>query len=120
MPRPIILATLLSAILGAGMIWGALSWAPLPDTAVRAGDRSYTPAELSMFDGRDNTQCLIAVDGAVYLIEGFELWRSGDHTTSGGRARCGQDLTAVIGESPHGRSKLILLEKVGTLATPSR
>jgi predicted heme/steroid binding protein len=116
MRRPILLATLLSAILGAGMIWGALNWAPLRDTAFGAGDRSYTLEELSGFDGRDNTQCLVAVDGAVYLVEGFELWRGGEHTTSGGRAHCGRDLTAVIGESPHGRSKLILLEKVGTLA----
>ena len=39
----------------------------------------------------------------------------GRHTPSGGRARCGLDLTDVIDESPHGRSKLRLLDKVGTL-----
>lgn len=116
MRRPIVFATLLSAILGAGMIWGALHWASPPDTAFGTGDRSYTLEELGAFDGRDSTPCLVAVDGAVYLVEGFELWRSGEHTTSRGRAHCGRDLTAAIGESPHGRSKLILLEKVGALA----
>lgn len=116
MRRSIVLATLLSAILGAGMIWGALNWSPLRDTTFAFGDRSYTAEELGTFDGRDDRPCLVAVDGAVYLVEGLELWRGGQHITSGGRALCGRDLTAAIEESPHGRSKLILLEKVGTLA----
>lgn len=40
-----------------------------------------------------------------------------------GRSRCGLDLTEAIDEAPHGRSKLQLIEKVGTLewgAGPSR
>ena len=57
----------------------------------------------------------MAVDGEVYLVEGFDLWKDGEHTPSGGRARCGLDLTDVIGESPHGKSKLQLLKKVGTV-----
>ncbi len=40
----------------------------------------------------------------------------GEHTPSGGRARCGLDLTEVMDEEPpHGRSELPLLKKVGTL-----
>jgi predicted heme/steroid binding protein len=59
----------------------------------------------------------VAVAGDVYLIEGFDLWKDGEHLPSGGRARCGFDLTKVMDEeSPHGRSKLALLKKVGTLA----
>jgi hypothetical protein len=38
----------------------------------------------------------------------------GRHTPSGGRARCGLDLSDVIDESPHGKSKLRLLKKVGS------
>ncbi len=40
----------------------------------------------------------------------------GEHVPSAGQARCGYDLTAVIEESPHGRSKLQLLQNVGTLS----
>jgi predicted heme/steroid binding protein len=57
----------------------------------------------------------VAVDGEVYLIKGFALWQMGEHIPSGGRACCGLDLTEVIDESPHGRSKLQLLKKVGNL-----
>ncbi len=60
-------------------------------------------------------ECLVAVDDKVYLIVGFELWKNGEHTPSGGRARCGLDLTEVIDDAPHGRSKLQLLEEVGIL-----
>ncbi len=40
----------------------------------------------------------------------------GEHVPSGGQARCGYDLTDVIDESSHGRSKLQLLKNVGTLS----
>jgi len=70
---------------------------------------------LARYDGKDGNDCLVAVNGEVYLIEGFALWQMGEHLPSGGRARCGLDLTEVINESPHGRSKLQLLKKVGTL-----
>ena len=54
------------------------------------------------------------VDGEVYLIKGFDLRKGGEHLPSGGRARCGLDLTEVMDEeSPRERSKLPLLKKVG-------
>ncbi len=77
---------------------------------------SFTLEELASYDGKDGNDCLVAVDEEVYLIEGFALWNDGEHIPSGGRARCGLDLTEVMDEeSPHGRSKLPLLKKVGTL-----
>lgn len=57
----------------------------------------------------------VVSNGDVYLIEGFALWQMGEHILSNGRATCGFDLTDVIEEPPYGRSKLQLLEKVGTL-----
>ena len=53
------------------------------------------------------------------LIEGVALWQKGEHIPSGGRTRCGLGLTEVIDESPHGRSKLNLLRKVGNLIQSS-
>jgi hypothetical protein len=34
---------------------------------------------------------------------------------SGGRAKCGKDLSEVIKQSPHGKSKLKLLKEIGPL-----
>jgi len=97
------------------MIGGALYWQLNGATsAANPADRSFTIEDLARYDGVDGHQCLVAVDGDVYLIEGFALWSMGRHTPSGGRARCGLDLTDVIDESPHGRAKLRLLEKVGS------
>ncbi len=126
MTKTIAAATFVSLILGFAMISGAVYWQLSANerggagTAAAVGtepaNRSYTLEELAGYDGGDDTQCLVAVDGDVYLIEGFALWAAGEHLPSGGRARCGLDLTQVIDESPHGRSKLQLLKKVGTLA----
>ncbi len=107
------------------MIGGALYWQlkqANSDSGAGAAavsesaDRSFTLEELARYDGKDGNDCLVAVDGEVYLIEDFALWKEGEHIPSGGRARCGFDLTEVMDEeSPHGRSKLPLLKKVGTL-----
>ena len=116
MTRSIAIATVVSAILGLSMIGGALYWqlgrAASPTSPA---DTSFTTEELARYDGVEGRECLVAVDGDVYLIKGFALWSMGRHTPSGGRARCGLDLTDVIDESPHGRSKLRLLKKVGVL-----
>src|SRR5215203_6300427 len=114
------MATFISSILGLAMIGGAVYWQLRSadnggGAAAGGADRSYTLEELARYDGEDGNECLVAVDGEVYLIEGFDLWKDGEHTPSGGRARCGLDLTDVIDESPHGKSKLQLLKKAGTV-----
>jgi len=122
MTKNIIIATFVSSILGFAMVGGAVYW-QLESTDRSSGvavaetaEGSYTLEELAQHDGKDGNDCLVAVDGEVYLIEGFALWQMGEHVPSGGRARCGLDLTKVIDEeSPHGRSKLQLLKKVGVL-----
>jgi predicted heme/steroid binding protein len=124
--KSIAIATFFSLVLGLAMIGGAvylqLSANSSTTTSLDTGfsaeqptNRSYTVEELAQYDGKDGNQCMVAVDGDVYLIEGFSLWQNGEHLPSGGRARCGLDLSEVINESPHGRSKLQLLKKVGTL-----
>lgn len=116
MTKSIAIATVVSAVLGLAMI-GAALYSQLGPSSVSTilADSSYTTEELALHDGVEGHDCLVAVDGDVYLIEGFALWSMGRHTPSGGRARCGLDLTDVIDESPHGRSKLQLLKKVGVL-----
>ena len=129
MTRNIVVATFASVILGLAMIGGAVYWQvqsssggasnTAASSAGQSADRSYTLEQLAEHNGEEGTDCLVAVDGDVYLIEGFALWQMGEHIPSNGRARCGYDLTDVIDESPHGRSKLDLLRKVGNLIQSS-
>lgn len=78
-------------------------------------ERKVTKDALAKADGKDGHECLVAVNGVVYEIEGFGLWQNGQHATSNGEAYCGADMTEAIGKSPHGRSKLNQLEKIGPL-----
>jgi len=101
--KNIILATVASAILGVLMIGGAVYWqlSSSPngggnDAITADTSRSFTVEELAQYDGKETNQCLVAVDGDVYLIEGFTLWAMGEHVPSGGQARCGYDLTANV------------------------
>ena len=71
--------------------------------------------EVAKHTGKDGNSCWVAVDETVYEISGFVLWLEGDHKPSGGRAKCGKDLSEVIKQSPHGKSKLKLLKEIGPL-----
>jgi predicted heme/steroid binding protein len=112
-PRYRVAITIASALLGLGSVAGALAY--VQSSPAGAGTRKISREVLAQHDGIDGHQCYVAVDGTVYLIEGFALWTGGTHVTSGGKARCGQDLSQVINESPHGKSKLQLLKVVGKL-----
>lgn len=71
-------------------------------------------SEIQKHTGRNGNSCWVAVDDTVYEISGFALWADGVHSPSGGKARCGKDLSEVINESPHGKSKLKYLKEIGT------
>lgn len=92
------------------------------NTAVESSEQPQAtkPAGITMADveahtGKDGQACWVAVSGEVYEISGFVVWVDGVHTPSGGRARCGKDLTQVIGQSPHGSRVLKLLNHLGPL-----
>lgn len=116
-----IIAIIASSLLGLGLIVGAL-WVTgiIPpnkesrsDTATP--DTPISASQLAQHDGLGNHDCYVAVDGTVYQIKGFALWEMGKHAPANGKASCGQDLSKVILESPHGKSKLQLLKVVGKL-----
>jgi predicted heme/steroid binding protein len=122
-----VVVTLASLVFGLFIIAAAVYWQLTygersgrefsSDASAAPAQSTFTPEELAEHDGKDGNDCFVAVDGNVYLIEGFALWQMGEHLPSNGRAKCGYDLTDVIDESPHGRSKLQLLQKIGTLAS---
>ena len=71
--------------------------------------------EVAKHTGKNGNSCWVAVDGTVYEISGFVLWLEGEHRPSGGRAKCGKDLSEALKQSPHGKSKLRLLKEIGPL-----
>src|SRR5690606_5350890 len=85
------------------------------ETVAGVSPGPVTQAELAAADGREGRPCLVAVDGVVYQIQGFTLWREGEHIPSEGRAYCGADMTEVIRDAPHGTDKLDLLREIGPL-----
>lgn len=88
-------------------------------SAARDTTRTHTAItenKLRENNGRQGAVCWVAVEGIVYEIRDVSQWRDGEHTTSDGRAECGEDLTDVIGLSPHGRDVLSGLKVIGNLA----
>lgn len=79
------------------------------------GSTGISTQQLAENNGQNGKPCWVAVDGTVYEISGFAQWVDGMHTPSGGKARCGKDLSSAINESPHGKSKLRLLKEIGQL-----
>jgi predicted heme/steroid binding protein len=85
-------------------------------TAEQSGsNKSISKAELAAADGKDGSDCFVAVDGTVYEIKDSSLWQNGQHTPSNGEGYCGADMSAAINQSPHGKSKLEQLNEVGRL-----
>lgn len=84
-----------------------------PSKTVTNGTAGITLAEVAQRTGQNGASCWVVVDDTVYEISGFVLWADGVHSSSGGRARCGKDLSEVINESSHGKSKLRYLKEVG-------
>ena len=78
------------------------------------GSKAYSQQELASADGKDGRDCWLAVDGVVYEIEQGYKWVEGEHTESS-LAYCGADMSSVIDQAPHGRTKLSQLKKIGTL-----
>lgn len=72
-----------------------------------------TASELKKNNGLNNNPCWVAVSGEVYDASNNPEWQNGQHLPSMGMAKCGEDLTNIIGQSPHGDSVLNLLQKVG-------
>ncbi len=116
--KKIVIGSAVLAILiigGAGLVAQSRQQPASDAKFAPTAEKTVTKSELEKSDGKDGRDCLVAVDGIVYKIDGFGLWQDGQHSTSNGQAYCGADMTEVIGKSPHGRKKLEQLEKIGRL-----
>ncbi len=74
-------------------------------------------AELAKNNGLNGQKCWIAVNGEVYDSSNNPEWKNGQHTPSRGLAKCGEDLSEVIKQSPHGTSVLQELPVIGKLTS---
>jgi predicted heme/steroid binding protein len=71
-----------------------------------------TLEELKQFDGKSGRKAYIAVEGIIYDVSGNLNWFRGNHNG----VEAGRDLTLEIDTlSPHGRSKLLDVPKVGRI-----
>lgn len=80
--------------------------------------KEISQEELEVADGKDGNDCYVAIDGEVYEIKNSSLWVDGEHTTSSGQSKCGEDNTEALEKAPHGAFKLDSpkVTKIGTLA----
>jgi len=74
---------------------------------------SISKDTLSSSDGLEGRDCLVAVNGVVYDATGNPKWKNGEHTPSIIPVKCGNDLSELIKQSPHGVRVLDELQKVG-------
>lgn len=83
------------------------------------GRGDFTLEDLESFNGREGRRALVAVQGRVHDLAGSDKWPGGSHFT---RHAAGNDLTAALGQAPHGAEKLAAFPVVGTLvaSTPGR
>jgi len=70
-----------------------------------------TLEELSVFDGTNGKKAYIAVDGFIYDVTDDPNWRNGSHNGF----KAGNDLSIAINSSPHGKSFLTRVPKIGKL-----
>jgi len=73
--------------------------------------RTFTPAELTRFDGRGNA-VYVACRGWVYDVSESPEWRTGLHRDL---HWAGQDLTDFLADAPHGIETLERYPVVGRM-----
>jgi predicted heme/steroid binding protein len=79
-------------------------------------EKEFTLEELGQYDGKDGRPAYVAYKGKVYDVTGSYLWVDGDHQ---GEHAAGRDLTAEIGNAPHGEEELERVRLVGVLVSRS-
>lgn len=71
--------------------------------------KTFTKAELAKYNGVDGAPKYVAIDHTVYDLTNVPAWSGDNHHGN----VAGQDLTEVIGNSPHKKTVLAALPVVG-------
>ncbi|WP_425483987.1 cytochrome b5 domain-containing protein [Lacticaseibacillus absianus] len=72
-------------------------------------ERTFTRATLAHYNGVDDPHKYVAIDGIVYDLTDVPAWGGENHHGN----HAGQDLTAAIAHSPHGKGVLTKRPVVG-------
>lgn len=76
------------------------------------GERQFTIAELSQYDGKEGKAAYVAFKGKVYDATNSRLWKNGKH---GAIHIAGADLTEAFAKAPHGEEVFSKLPILGYL-----
>jgi len=74
--------------------------------------KEFTKEQLSQFNGKNGAPAYIAYKGKVYDVSDSFLWKDGNHQVL---HDAGQDLSAAMGQAPHGEDVLERFPVVGIL-----
>lgn len=76
--------------------------------------KTFTPAELATYNGKDGKPAYIAIDGKVYDVSAVPQWKNGNHA---GQFEAGKDFTDELKTlAPHSASLLQGVPVVGVLS----
>ncbi len=76
------------------------------------GMKEFTEEELARYNGKNGLPAYAAFNGKVYDLSGSFLWKDGNHQVL---HNAGVDLSAAIGQAPHGEDVLERFPVVGVL-----
>lgn len=81
---------------------------------VRDSLKLMTVEELAKYDGKDGRAAYVAVDSLIYDVSTSKYWKNGEHKRG---LKAGNDLSAMISKSPHGKNILKKVKVVGKLVS---
>ena len=99
-----------SLLIGVALCLGVLASAWTFSVQAAEPLKAFTPAELSVADGKEGRPAYFAYEGKVYDVTKSSEWKNGDHYGS----MAGQDYTGQMSGAPHGDEVLDGLTIVGT------
>jgi predicted heme/steroid binding protein len=76
--------------------------------------RTFTPKELSRYNGKHGAPAFVAYEGVVYDVTSSFLWQKGEHQVLHG---AGSDLTLEMSQAPHTAAVFGKFPVVGVLIT---
>jgi len=74
--------------------------------------KEFTQEELAQYNGKNGLPAYTAYKGKVYDVSGSFLWKDGNHQVL---HNAGTDLSAAMGQAPHGDDILDRFPVVGVL-----
>ena len=90
---------------------GFVTVAALPALAQETKNRTFTPKELSLYNGTNGRPAYVAVEGKVYDVSKSRFWENGHHEIH----HAGLDLTDELQRAPHGKEVLRNMAEAGVL-----